>query len=133
MLEDYRQTVLQAQGEVENAIVAFFKSQQQLVSLQSAASAAAQRAVDISSVQYEGGEVPFNTVISTLLQALVAQQDQLAAIQGTVVTNLVDLYKSLGGGWELRTSQDPLDLIDPQTRQEMLERTGYWNKTFEGR
>lgn len=77
--------------------------------------------------------MPFNTVISTLLQALVAQQDQLAAIQGTVVTNLVDLYKSLGGGWELRTSQDPLDLIDPQTRQEMLERTGYWNKTFEGR
>jgi NodT family efflux transporter outer membrane factor (OMF) lipoprotein len=131
LLEDYRQTVLQAQGEVENAIVAFFKSQQQLVSLQSAASAA-QRAVDISSVQYEGGEVPFNTVITTL-QALVAQQDQLASIQGTVVTNLVDLYKSLGGGWELRVSHDPLDLIDPQTRQEMLERTGYWNKTFEGR
>jgi len=129
LLEDYRQTVLQAQGEVENAIVAFFKSQQQLVSLQSAASAA-QRAVDISTVQYEGGEVPFNTVISTL-QALVSQQDQLAAIQGTVVTNLVDLYKSLGGGWELRVSQDPLDMIDVQTRQEMLERTGYWNKTFE--
>ncbi len=131
LLEDYRQTVLQAQGEVENAIVAFFKSQQQLVSLQSAASAA-QRAVDVSTVQYEGGEVPFNTVITTL-QALVAQQDQLASIQGTVVTNLVDLYKSLGGGWELRVSHDPLDLIDPQTRQEMLERTGYWNKTFEGR
>ena len=131
LLEDYRQTVLQAQGEVENAIVAFFKSQQQLVSLQSAASAA-QRAVDISSVQYEGGEVPFNTVITTL-QALVAQQDQLASIQGTVVTNLVDLYKSLGGGWELRVSHDPLDLIDPQTRQEMLERTNYWDKTFDGR
>ncbi len=131
LLEDYRQTVLQAQGEVENAIVAFFKSQQQLVSLQSAASAA-QRAVDVSTVQYEGGEVPFNTVINTL-QALVSQQDQLAAIQGTVVTNLVDLYKSLGGGWELRLSPDPLDLIDPQTRQEMLERTKYWNKTFDGR
>ena len=129
LLEDYRQTVLQAQGEVENAIVAFFKSQQQLVSLQSAASAA-QRAVDVSTVQYEGGEVPFNTVITTL-QALVAQQDQLASIQGTVVTNLVALYKSLGGGWELRVSPDPLDMIDVQTRQEMLERTKYWNKTFE--
>ena len=80
LLEDYRQTVLQAQGEVENAIVAFFKSQQQLVSLQSAASAA-QRAVDVSTVQYEEGEVPYNTVITTL-QALVAQQDQLAAIAG---------------------------------------------------
>ncbi len=129
LLEDYRQTVIQAQGEVENAIVAFFKSQQQMVSLQSAASAA-QRAADVSTVQYEEGEVPYNTVITTL-RALVAQQDQLAAIQGTVTTNLVDLYKSLGGGWELRISPDPLDLIDGQTRQEMLERTKYWNKTFE--
>ena len=51
--------------------------------------------------------------------------------RGTVATNLVDLYKALGGGWELRVSQDPLDLIDEQTRQEMLERTDYWNKTFE--
>lgn len=131
LLEDYRQTVLQAQGEVENAIVAFFKSQQQLLSLQSAA-AAAQRAVDIASVQYEGGEVPYNTVITTL-QSLVSQQDQFAAIQGTVATNLVALYKSLGGGWEVRTSTDPLDLIDEQTRQEMLERTDYWNKTFKGK
>ncbi len=52
--------------------------------------------------QYEDGLVDFNTVITTL-QALVSQQDQLAAIQGTVTTNLVDLYKSLGGGWELRS------------------------------
>lgn len=129
LLEDYRQTVLQAQGEVENAMVAFYKSQQQLVFLQSA-TLAAQRAVDVSTVQYHGGEVSFNTVITTL-QALVSQQDQLAALQGTVTTNLVDLYKSLGGGWELRVSPDLLDLIDDKTRQEMLERTDYWNKTFE--
>lgn len=129
LLEDYRQTVLQAQGEVENAMVAFFKSQQQLVSQQSATSAA-QRAVDVSTIQYQEGEIPFNTVISTL-QSLVAQQDQLAALQGTVTTNLVDLYKSLGGGWELRVTPNLLDLIDDKTRQEMLERTDYWNKTFE--
>ena len=128
LLEDYRQTVLQAQGEVENAIVAFFKSQQQQVSLQLAMSAA-RRAVDVATVQYQEGEVTFNTVINTL-RTLAIQQDQLAATQGTITTNLVDLYKSLGGGWELR-SPDPLDLIDTQTRQEMLERTDYWNKTFE--
>ncbi len=128
LLEDYRQTVLQAQGEVENAIVAFFKSQQQLADLGSAADAA-QRAADVSTAQYQEGEVPFNTVITTL-QSLLSQQDQLAAIQGTVVTNLVDVYKSIGGGWELRQSQEPLDLITEQTRQEMLERTTYWEKTF---
>ena len=128
LLEDYRQTVLQAQAEVENAIVAFFKTQQQLASLRSAADAA-QRAADVSTVQYKEGEVPYNTVITTL-QTLVCQQDQFAAIQGTVTTNLVDVYKSLGGGWELRHSQDPLDLIPEETKEEMLERTKYWNKTF---
>lgn len=128
LLEDYRQTVLQAQGEVENAIVAFFKSQQQQVSLQSATSAA-QRAVDVATVQYQEGEVTFNTVITTL-QSLVSQQDQLASIQGTVTTNLVDLYKSLGGGWEVSQRQEPLDLIAEETREEMLQRTDYWNRTF---
>ncbi|MGB5422888.1 MAG: efflux transporter outer membrane subunit [Desulfobacterales bacterium] len=128
LLEDYRQTVLQAQGEVENAIVAFFKSQQQLAALQSAADAA-QRAADISTLQYQGGEVGYNTVILTL-QALVSQQDQLAAIQGTVTTNLVDVYRSLGGGWEVRQSQNPLDLIPDAVKDEMLERTKYWNRTF---
>lgn len=129
LLEDYRQTVLQAQGEVENAMVAFYKSQQQLVSLQEAADAA-QRAVDVSTLQYQEGEVTFNTVINTL-KSLISQQDQLAAIQGTITTNLVNLYKSLGGGWELRKSSNPLDIIDSTTRQEMLERTNYWNTTFE--
>ncbi len=131
LLEDYRQTVLQAQGEVENAIIAFFKSQQQLVSLQAAASAA-QRAADVSTLQYEEGEVPYNTVITTL-RALVAQQEQLAAIHGTVATNLVDLYKSLGGGWEVRQSQNPTDLIPEAVKGEMLERTKYWNRTFENK
>jgi NodT family efflux transporter outer membrane factor (OMF) lipoprotein len=128
LLEDYRQTVLQAQGEVENAIVAFFKSQQQLAALRSAADAA-QRAADIATLQYQGGEVGYNTVILTL-QALVSQQDQLAAIQGTVTTNLVDVYRSLGGGWEVRQSQNPLDLIPDAVKDEMLERTKYWNRIF---
>jgi len=128
LLEDYRQTVLQAQAEVENAIVAFFKSQQQLAAFRSAADAA-QRAVEVSTAQYQDGDTSFNTVITTLV-SLVSQQDQFAAIQGTVTTNLVDLYRSLGGGWEVRQSQEPLELIPNEVKDEMLERTKYWNKTF---
>lgn len=130
LLEDYRQTVLQAQGEVENAIVAFYKTRQQLAAIRLAAEAA-QRAADVSTVQYQEGEVPFNTVITTL-QALISQQDALAATQGLVATNLVAVFKSLGGGWEVRQSQDPLDLIPEPTREEMRERTKYWDKMFRG-
>ena len=129
LLEDYRQTVLQAQGDVESAIVAFFKSQQQLESVQLAADAA-QRAADVSTVQYQEGLVPFNTVITTLT-TLAGQQDQLAVVKGSVSTNLIAVYQSLGGGWEIRTSDDPVDLIPEDTRDEMLERSKYWDKTFE--
>jgi NodT family efflux transporter outer membrane factor (OMF) lipoprotein len=128
LLEDYRQTVLQAQGEVENAIVAFLKSQQQLDAFQSAADAA-QRAVDVSTVQYQEGLVNFNTVINTL-RSLAAQQDQLAAAKGNVAANLIEVYRSLGGGWEMREGQAPLDLIPEDTREEMLERGDYWETTF---
>ena len=129
LLEDYRQTVLTAQGEIENAIVAFLKSQEQLAALQLAADAA-QRAADVSTAQYQDGLVGFNTVITTLA-ALVNQTDQLATAQGNVTTNLVAVYKSLGGGWEFRQGREPLDLIPEETQNEMLERGKYWKKTFE--
>jgi len=128
LLEDYRQTVLQAQGEVENAIVAFLKSQQQLKAFRSAADAA-QRAADVSTEQYRDGLVNFNTVITTL-RSLATQQDQQAAIQGTVSANLIAVYRSLGGGWQIRQGKDVIELIPGSTREEMLQRTNYWNKTF---
>ena len=73
--------------------------------------------------------VDFNTVISTL-RTLAGQQDQLASIQGTVTANLVDIYKSLGGGWQVQESRDPLELLPASTRQEMLDRTKAWRKVF---
>ena len=129
LLEDYRQTVLQAQADVENAIVAFLRSQEQMNSLQLATDAA-QRAADISTTQYMDGLVNFNTVTNTL-RDLAGQQDRLASVQGTVTTNLVAVYLSLGGGWEPVQSENTLDLIPDVTREEMLERSKYWDKTFE--
>ena len=76
LLEDYRQTVLSVQAEVENSIVAFLRSREQLLDFRAAADAA-QRSVEISTVQYEDGLVDFNTVLSTL-EALASQQDELA-------------------------------------------------------
>ena len=128
LLADYRNTVLQAQGEVENAIVAFLKSHEQFISYGLAASAS-ERAVKVSTIQYKEGAVDFNTVITTL-KAQATQGDLLALAQGSVATNLVAVYKSLGGGWEVRQSKDPLDLIPEKTREEMLKRTGYWEKSF---
>ncbi len=124
LLVDYRQTVLQAQGEVENAIVAYLKSQEQLTSYRAAA-AAAQRSVDLATSQYADGLVDYTRVLQTLV-TLRAQQNALAATQGSVATNLVEVYKALGGGWAIRASANPDDLIPAPTKEQMRKRTKYW-------
>jgi len=129
LLEDYRFTVLQAQVDVENAIVAYLNSHQQVEAYQSAV-AAAEAAVKVSSAQYENGLLDYNTVITTL-NSLRQQQDILASAEGSVTTNLVQIYKSLGGGWQIRNNADPVDLLPATTRQEMIQRTDAWEGILE--
>jgi outer membrane protein TolC len=130
LLVDYRETVLEAQGEVENAIVAYLKSQDQMTSYDLAASFA-QKAADISTAQYQDGLVDFNTVITTL-RTLASQQDLQASTQGNVANNLVQVYKSLGGGWEVRDGQDPVAMLPEATKDEMRERVPKsWKKLLD--
>ncbi|UHQ56044.1 efflux transporter outer membrane subunit [Microbulbifer sp. YPW16] len=129
LLEDYRQAVLQAQADVENAIVAYLKSHEQLESYRRAA-AASSRSVALSSAQYTNGLVGFNTVISTLT-ADAQQQDLLARARGAVAANLVQVYRSLGGGWEVRESRSVKQLLPVPVRDEMLDRTGKWKKVLQ--
>ena len=125
LLIDYRNTVLQAQGETENAIVAYLKSHEQFQSY-SLAAAASQRAVDVATIQYQEGAIDFNTLISTL-NANQQQQDLMKATQGSVATSLVQVYKALGGGWEIRDNRDPVDLLPATMKDEMRERTRAWD------
>ena len=124
LLVDYYNTVLQAQGETENAIIAYLKSHEQLVLYKAAAEASGQ-AVEISKAQYENGLVGYNTVITTL-KSDEQQQDLYASTKGAVATNLIQVYKSLGGGWEIRDGQDPVELLPAATKQEMRDRTPAW-------
>ncbi len=124
LLVDYLDTVLQAQGDVENAIIAYLKSHEQLASYTLAAEAS-QRAVDVARTQYREGQVDFNTLISTLA-ANLTQQDLLSSTQGSVAANLVQVYLALGGGWEIRENRDPVDLLPAATKEEMRERTRAW-------
>jgi hypothetical protein len=55
-------------------------------------------------VQYKGGLIDFNRV-SLIEQNLVSQQTLLAQAQGNTTLGLVNLYRALGGGWEIRLSQ----------------------------
>ena len=94
----YQRTVLGALHDVDNALTAYDTEQRRRNRLQAAA-AQAGRALAIARQRYEQGVADF-------LQVLIAQRSQLSAEQDladsttTVSTNLVQLYKALGGGWQ---------------------------------
>jgi hypothetical protein len=58
-----------------------------------------QRALSLAQVQYKGGIGSFLQVLIAERSLLSAQQD-LAENTTEISTNLVSLYKALGGGWE---------------------------------
>jgi NodT family efflux transporter outer membrane factor (OMF) lipoprotein len=120
---NYRNTVLEANQEVEDALVAFQKSQQQAEALTGSAEAM-QRALDLELIRFVEGENNF-TGVFVFQSVLVQQQDQLAQARGSVITSLVQLYKALGGGWQVRCYGFPAVeapvLIVPAFESETIE------------
>jgi outer membrane protein, multidrug efflux system len=95
----YRATILTALQDVENALVAYANEQQRRAILTDAV-AADRRAVDLAQRLYAAGNIEFLDVL-TAQRSLFASEDALVQSDRTVATNLVALYKALGGGWEL--------------------------------
>ncbi|WP_444886337.1 efflux transporter outer membrane subunit [Microbulbifer sp. JMSA008] len=129
LVSDYQQVVLQAQVDVENAIVAYLKSQEQQY-FYNIAAMASEEAVNLSMTQYVDGAIQFNTVITTMVSNFT-QQDLLVIAQGAVAANLVQVYLSLGGGWQIQDGLTPLELLPEETIEDMLRRTHYWDKILE--
>ncbi len=95
---DYRQTVLTALQDVENAMVSYRADQQQVIALEES-TGALQRAFDLSSESYRQGISTFLDVLAAQNQ-LSQQQAQLTQAKMQSTLDLVALYKALGGGWE---------------------------------
>ena len=57
------------------------------------------QAVDYATRLYTQGQTGFLDVLSAQ-RSLYASEDALVRSDTTVATNLVALYKALGGGWE---------------------------------
>jgi NodT family efflux transporter outer membrane factor (OMF) lipoprotein len=122
LLITYQNIVLTAQQEVEDSLVAFLKAQDQAGSLAKSATTA-RGALDLAIRQYREGVVDFTTVL-VAQQSLLSVQDNLAATLGNISSNLVGVYRALGGGWEVREGND---LIPSEIREEMAKRTN-WGK-----
>jgi NodT family efflux transporter outer membrane factor (OMF) lipoprotein len=105
----YQQSVLQADLEVENGIINFLQSQERAKSLNEAVQAA-QTALDVVVAQYQAevamAKVDFNRY-TVIVQTLIQQQDQWAQARGQIAQGLIETYRALGGGWQLRLGYAP--------------------------
>lgn len=119
-LVNYRNTVIVAYQEVEDAMVAFVQSKKESDFLAVGAQAAG-RAAEIANIQYREGSADFQRVIDSE-RFLVAQQDQWTSSKGDIALNLIAMYKALGGGWEIREGKD---FISDANRNEMEQRTNW--------
>ena len=99
VLHTYEQTVLLALEEVENSMAAYANEKDRIQSLESAADAA-QKSVELVTELYKSGLTDFQNVLN-MEQAMLTQQDELAASHGLVSAYLVAIYRSLGGGWDM--------------------------------
>lgn len=120
LLVEYQNTVLKAAQEVEDGMTGFLREQDAAVFAQNGVTAA-QNAVRLSLVQYREGATDYQRVVDSQ-KALVEAQNNLARMRSASTTNLIALYKALGGGWELRQN-DPV--VRDTARDEMRKRTNW--------
>ena len=119
-LINYRETVLQAAREAEDAMAGFIGNRQQGRILEQTVVSAI-RSNELSTLRYSEGFSDYERVLNAQ-QALFNQQQRHIVVQGDTVRSVVALYKALGGGWE---SRDGLPWVDPETLEVMSDRTDW--------
>jgi NodT family efflux transporter outer membrane factor (OMF) lipoprotein len=95
----YQQAVLTALQDVENALVAFAREQQHHKSLNDAV-AADRKAVDLSLRLYREGQTDFLSVLTAERQQYTDESALTMSTQN-IASDLIALYKAVGGGWEV--------------------------------
>jgi NodT family efflux transporter outer membrane factor (OMF) lipoprotein len=115
----YQNAVLTANREAEDAVITFAKSREREAYLAKSV-AAAKRTVQITYEQYRQGAVDF-TPVFLFEGTLTEQQDAHAQAQGDIALSIVDLYRSLGGGWQ--SNDKPEGISGPPVPAPTTQRT----------
>jgi multidrug efflux system outer membrane protein len=95
----YEKAILTGLQDVENSLVSYAKEQARNRSLVKAVTAN-KRAVELVNELYSRGLVDFLNVLVTQ-RALYSSEDTLAQSNALIASDLVSLYKALGGGWQI--------------------------------
>ncbi len=112
----YRQTVLAAFQQVEDALAAVRILMQQIQQQQLAVQSA-QQVVDLETARYETGVDPYIDLV-TVQATLLANQQTLATLRTQSMTASVQLIEALGGGWDRTQLPTPKDVSKNLTKAE---------------
>ena len=113
-IAQYEKSIQTAFSEVANGLAARGTFDEQLAA-QQRFTTTQQRSLELSQFRYRNG-------VDSYLQVLTAQtgyysaQLALVAARQQRLTNLVDLYRALGGGWIAHTGDAPRNPVDLQAR-----------------
>jgi len=102
-IAQYKQTVIVAFREVSDALIAQSTLVDQRAALEGQVTAL-REAVDLSLLRYTAGRASYFEVLEAE-QLLFPAEDALAQTQRDQLLVVVNLYKALGGGWNLGDSQ----------------------------
>ncbi|KAF0815148.1 Outer membrane protein OprM [Andreprevotia sp. IGB-42] len=114
----YQDDVRQAAREADDAASSLAKALEREVILRDAA-LSAKRSLTLANALYREGYSDFQHVLDAQ-RALAVQQDTYVVNRSNAVSDLIALYKALGGGWY---SAQPM--IDAANRQQMQQRTNW--------
>ncbi len=120
LVENYKNTVLKAVREVEDAMVGFLKSGEAEGFIDRSVKSYS-KSVEIAMLQYRDGDAGYQRVIDTQ-RYLARAQDEHASTVGAVAENLIALYKALGGGWQTRADKP---LLPESIIKQMQNRTDW--------
>lgn len=101
-LDGYQQTVLTALQEAESALTGYAREQVRRESLTESVDSN-QQALEQAEQLYKSGLTDFLRVLESE-SSLYTAQDTLVQSDQAVSTDLVQLYKALGGGWQQETN-----------------------------
>jgi NodT family efflux transporter outer membrane factor (OMF) lipoprotein len=103
LVATYQQDVLSAAQEVENGIISYLNARIEAEHLALSVQAA-QRTVSIANANFKAGTIDY-TPVFVAEQFLAQQQNIFAQAEGDIALGLIAIYRALGGGWELRLSE----------------------------
>jgi NodT family efflux transporter outer membrane factor (OMF) lipoprotein len=105
LLETYRQSVLNALRDTENALTAVSENGRQYALAQEAYEQA-EYAYKLAELRYRAGTEPFQTML-TAQNSVFQTQESLVQTGLTRFTAVIGLTQALGGGWDGVTPQAP--------------------------